>query len=466
MDVDRELYAIRRQLRELSAGIPFRRAPELERLVSFVDAQTLPIHSWYRFKEGFHPRLLPELCRHAAFRPRKSALLLDPFAGVGTSLLAAQFHPEVGIREAVGIEHNPFIAFVASTKAGWDTLPPDQMERLLLSIRANACLDGATPPPLATLFNEKIFAPQVMRGLLALRNGIGSLGPPGRGGLIDAAWLCYASIIEDVGNFEKDGRALRIRPVSKAADPVEVLGERWQRFRQDVVKAKQMVPRNSIDLRVVRGDGITLTSAAGSVDIVAPESVEILFYSPPYLNMTDYTEVYKVEAWLLSFIDTHDEFRSVREKTVRSHPSIQFRRGRRTLDGLASRCAVGRAIAGLDTFLTTHATTPWHRRAATVVADYFDDMLASFRAQWRVATPGALAVCVVGNSAFSGRQRDRKGNIQDRWVLPVPTDVLLARLAQEVGFRVREVLIARQLVARNFRSQWSRESILVLEKPS
>ena len=47
-------------------------------------------------------------------------------------------------------------------------------------------------------------------------------------------------------------------------------------------------------------------------------------YSPPYLNCIDYTEVYKLELWLLELVKTQAEFRQVRLGTLRSHPSVKF----------------------------------------------------------------------------------------------------------------------------------------------
>ena len=76
----------------------------------------LPVHGWYRFPAGFSADWAEsvvqshrELIGNFAF--------LDPFAGVGTSVLAAE---SKGIR-SYGIEAQPFIARIAQAKLLWYT---------------------------------------------------------------------------------------------------------------------------------------------------------------------------------------------------------------------------------------------------------------------------------------------------------------------------------------------------------
>jgi hypothetical protein len=47
-------------------------------------------------------------------------------------------------------------------------------------------------------------------------------------------------------------------------------------------------------------------------------------FSPPYLNCIDYTELYKIELWLMEHIASQEQFRETRLGTLRSHPSVKF----------------------------------------------------------------------------------------------------------------------------------------------
>ena len=55
--------------------------PELAPLVHWRGGAHLPIHRWYRYREGFSPELIPAL--GLGYR------ILDPFCGSGTSAVSA-----------------------------------------------------------------------------------------------------------------------------------------------------------------------------------------------------------------------------------------------------------------------------------------------------------------------------------------------------------------------------------------
>ncbi len=72
--------------------------------------------------------MLPALL--AAYPPsERQCSLLDPYCGVGTTLLAAQMLQDYKL-QSVGIEYNPFIRFVADTKTQWHLVDPSALERI------------------------------------------------------------------------------------------------------------------------------------------------------------------------------------------------------------------------------------------------------------------------------------------------------------------------------------------------
>jgi hypothetical protein len=188
-------------------------------------------------------------------------------------------------------------------------------------------------------------------------------------------------------------------------------------------------------------------------------SVGLFVYSPPYLNCIDYTEVYKLELWLLGFVRTQKEFRELRLGTLRSHPSVDFPE-RGYLDGI-------RAEPAAELVENVSAFTTWaHRRGETgrTIRRYFEDMYRVFQEQHRVLEPGGWIACVVGNSTFS--RREKVGRVsQELWRLPILTDVLLARLAELAGLEHAQIWRARDLRPRNVSQGAARESVVVARKP-
>ncbi len=84
---------------------------------TFTDNMKLPIHRWYRYSAGFSAEWVEqEILDHLNNNRDANMRILDPFAGSGTTLLAA----ESTQTKAVGFEPHPFIHRVAKAKLGWN----------------------------------------------------------------------------------------------------------------------------------------------------------------------------------------------------------------------------------------------------------------------------------------------------------------------------------------------------------
>ena len=69
-----------------------------------------PIQRWYRYKEGFSIQFVNKVINE--FRDDHTKVILDPFAGSGTTIVAAN---RLGMK-GIGFEVNPFSHFLLSTK--------------------------------------------------------------------------------------------------------------------------------------------------------------------------------------------------------------------------------------------------------------------------------------------------------------------------------------------------------------
>src|SRR5688572_24385980 len=87
-----------------------------------LDFQDRAFHDWYRFVLSYPPHLVQDYIND--FQLNQNSLLLDPFCGTGTTLVAGKL---MGIR-TVGLEANPIAHFASSVKLEWG-IDPD----LLLS---------------------------------------------------------------------------------------------------------------------------------------------------------------------------------------------------------------------------------------------------------------------------------------------------------------------------------------------
>jgi hypothetical protein len=398
--------------------------------------------------------------------------VIDVFAGVGTTALALR---ETGFDCVVGVEYSPFSQFVGETKLAWADLSLESVRSAINEFLEFEVSDEFSPPILSSFRNEEIFDPDTLHSLLSAREHLGTLpvGEKERSFLL----LGLAAIVEDVSGAMKDGRALRIlherkrvsklltarEPPSVTGDPVrDVLGVQLSGMKEDVADLSgcRKVAR-AATAHHLRGDARDLAQIELSAGkrALTHGSASFSIFSPPYLNCIDYSEIYKLELWLLEMINSPEEFRELRLGTLRSHPSIDFPE-RGFLNELDS--PVVELIDRLSDFIERNHAQPAIGR---MVGHYFDDMYRVLVQQAWVLEPGSWMVCVVGNSTFSGRRIENEER-KEVWRIPLLTDLIIARLAEAVGLEDVQIWTARDLRARNARGAKARESAVVARKPA
>ena len=219
---------------------------------------------------------------------------------------------------------------------------------------------------------------------------------------------------------------------------------KWEAIAEDTAFLQKHVERAVLPT-VIEGDGrrpSKLGIVAGSIDLVLT--------SPPYPNNIDYSEVYKLELWLLGFIGNQEAFLGLRKKTFRSHPACS------DLDHLTDFMTELRTEGILKLLKPILARMEnngeaWRRK---VLLGYCHDMWIALKEQYQCLRKGGYAVVVVGNSLHGGTH------------LPylIPTDIIVAVLAESVGFEVEEIAVARSLRRRLTGNHFLRESMVILRK--
>lgn len=442
MILDDELPELK-ELRRVEAKFPFRTDASLADCVVATTNDARPIHRWFRFKESFAPDLLKKIIieLYPSGIPQKLSIL-DPFVGVGTTLLSAEQIsaeiPNVTIH-ATGIERNPFIHFAARAKTNWRQIDRKQLLRTGEQAIKRSKKNGIALPELTSISTGRCISKQISRRLLAIKEAIHELA---EGATRDALLLGLAASIEPLSKVRKDGRALRI--VRKTHPNIRTaLTGKWAQIQSDC-ETLAATSGSAFYSTLAHGDGRDLRSAG-----ISDESVDLVYTSPPYPNNIDYTEVYKLELWLLGFIGTEAEFLSLRKSTFRSHPTCAIPDAPPAFTAQVKKGTLGRLLGPV---LERAQVQPWRHR---LFEGYFSDMWRTLEECHRCLRKGGHAVFVVGNS-LHGKQGA---------AYLVPTDLAIAGMARSIGFEPQETIIARTLKRRLSGNHFLRESIVIVRKP-
>lgn len=419
-------------------------------LTTFNGNKSRPIHRWFTYKEGFSSTLYPWLVSKLSLVTERPIRVLDPFCGVGTSLLSAQFSIAPVHEALLGIEVNPFVAWVAKVKANWSLYNSEIIRALIPELvtklhSISASDDKKTPLLLSTVNNPDYFDPGKLGKLLAIRDFIESTIPlPEK----DFFILGWSAVLELASNLRKDGRALR-RVENRISTPVEkLLEDQWHLMFQDLLLAKgTLIPNALTPITIYNEDGRTLSSLSRAT----AEQFDLILYSPPYPNNIDYSEVYKVELWLNGFVDTQEKFKELRLSTLRSHPSVSFPQTNYMAALNATSWPV-RLTDALISALPKDSNYTWRSR---LFRGYIEDMYLSLVNQYELTKTNGHVICVIGNSVH--------GNSHYQYC--IAADLFIASLAQIIGFDIEELVIAREFTRRGLHSTFSRESVLIFRKP-
>lgn len=292
-----------------------------------------------------------------------------------------------------------------------------------------------------------MFSPHRVSQLVDAVGRVSLIGEPEA----DLLMLGVAAAAEDLSFFRKDGRALRILGPNELVESREsltterALARIWARYRADLLSLTRQ-RRGEVGLpKVLLGDGRLRPELN---EFLQGRPVGLMVYSPPYLNHIDYTEVYKVELWLLGFVKKQKEMLGLRKSTLRSHASARIPGQDVTLPD-----DVLEAIATASDIVEASGSR-WHSHFRSTASGYAMDLLLSLRWQAALLRPGRQVVCVIGNSSHG-----RAGKSAT-----IAVDLWYARLAEAAGFCVERIEVARRLRRRGTDCDFLRESVVVLRK--
>lgn len=410
-------------------------------VVNFTESVNFARHKWFYYKEGFSPSLVKKLLTEFNVN---SGLICDPFNGAGTTLTVAN---ELNLK-SIGFEVNPFAVFISNVKnTTYNSKDIENIKKFSQEIfdSANCSIDfnkyyKYIPE---NEYIQRIFDEDVMLVLLYIRENIKKIKEEKVKNLLLFTWL---NNLEALANYKKAGNGLKKKskkPDFTQASPLETLAQLMKSDLESIIKDIEMSMNYTSNPIHIHGSATHLN------EHVKDNSLDAVIFSPPYANCFDYTKIYIIELWMGEFITSVEDQKDIRMNSVRSHVHATW--PKRYEDFYLEE--LHEIIIPLIS-----SKELWSKKIPEMLNGYFADMNMVLKNIYDALKPGCSCAIIVSNSAYGG--------------VIVPTDVLLAKIAEKIGFKVLELEVERLIITSSQQyketeenKEFLRESIIKLQKP-
>lgn len=398
-----------------------------------------PVHRWAPWIAGFSAPFVQDVIEgYLPERNRSRAVVLDPFAGVATTLVEAL---KAGCN-AAGYEINGFAALVGRAKVNCVDVEPSsfrgnidafrgamlrfesQVDKQYLAEGAKGLevllgpLRGVAPPR----FKSRIafFSPAVEAKFLYALDRAQVLPEPVRSlfqTALGATMVSYSNYSYEPSLSSRPGAG---KPIIENASVGLAVLRKLSEMLDDI----QWVRQNYGSVWRNRSRDIHHGSYFQSE--VKNGTVSLLVTSPPYMNNYHYVRNTRPQLYWLGLALTGTDLRDLEHasfgkfwQTVRQGPRVGL-----TFDFPELSRAI-EDLSALNVEKQQYGGPGW----ANYVATYFNDSYRFLEVANRQLRNGAYALVVVGNSIIQGME--------------FKVDHLLAQMAEQVGLKVHEIRIVR-----------------------
>lgn len=378
------------------------------RLPTNLTTNRWPIHRWFNFIAGFSPEFVSQ-CIQEAGLVKGEGMLIDPFAGLSTALVQANFESVC----SVGFETHPFFYDISLAKI----CPPsstqniDHIKSICYSVRPFAGELEKVWSPTATVFLRKIVSERSLRYLASAMLAEEAISRPER----PLFRLILSRVLELAAHSQTDGIYKAPTTLKDSLEYSIALRKVCDEVRFDVESVggnlrplAKLHPESSENMKRLK-DG----------------SCSLCVTSPPYLNNFDFAEMTRLQLYFWRYAGSWGEITErVRRRLIVNTTTAPTDLKRRQTEFSASLSESLRS--DLKPLIERLKQRRQHKAGKKdyhlLVYPYFAQMRNVFLELRRVLRPRSNFHLIVADSALYG--------------VHMPTHQLLASLMAETGFEV------------------------------
>lgn len=389
-------------------------------LLNYSDELNKPFQRWYRYKEGFSVELVEQLIKE--YSKNKKGIILDPFLGSGSTLLAANNMGYSG----VGFELNPFSFFLSKCKLEqYTTEIIEQFKRKyekILQLAEDVKSEYALPK---LSISDKVFGDEIQKYYMNIGMLIENCNEDER--IVNLLKLGWLACLEPLCNYRKAGNGLKFKKYVKPRiitvnDARVMFLDEYQNMYIDLLKSKSI-------------GNVTIynESCMNMSKRIKPNSIEGIIFSPPYANCFDYTEIYKLELWFGKFVSEYSDLKKLRNASLHSH-----------LNGDLNIEVESKSETLSKLLVELQQKELWDKKIPKMLQLYYDDMFKVLDESYKALDDKGFCCIVVGNSAYGG--------------IVFPADLILAEYAEKIGFKVDKIEVDRYIITSSQQYEMTKET--------
>lgn len=389
---------------------------------AFGTNKTLPIHRWVPWIAGFSADFVQGALKR--YLPDRGTVL-DPFCGVGTTLVEATLEGH----DAIGFEINPYAVLASRAKAGAARISSSILRKEISRYRTffseydRPDYKPRSSPPAGFRTRTAFYSPRVLRRVLLFHDFAGSVDEPD---VRDLFRLAFASTMVQFSNYSYEpslGRRTSAGRQEIKDYPVnEVIAAKLEEMEHDIRWMQERVDGDLASSRVMHESFFKFR------DLLEPGTVDLIITSPPYLNNYHYNRNTRPQLYWLGFASSPKDLQPLEGanfgkfwQTVREHPCLD-------LDFDLPQSDLRERLATLrkrHPEKGIYGGNGW----ANYAAAYFNDCRRFAEGIRYALRREGSALVVIGNSILQG--------------VLIPTDRYFAEIAEAVGLELVQIHVPR-----------------------
>ena len=388
---------------------------------SFLSNKLLPVHRWVPWIAGFSSSFVRGVIENKLFA---KGIILDPFAGVGTTLVEAAL---IG-HDVIGFEINPYAALSCQVKINAHKLSPQKIRQETGRLRQfyySTVTNGYSPiseSPSGFRTRKAFYSPAVLRKVLIIQDFINRLNDAQTQEIFR---LAFASTMVHYSNYSYEP-SLGTRSAAGKSDVedfsvFDVIAEKLDKIASDVEWVVD-IQHASINAQIIK------SSFFDCQKYLEAASVDLVITSPPYLNNYHYIRNTRPHLYWLGFAEKPNDTKILEHQNFGKYWQTVRELDVVNLDFPNPPKDLIEQIAYLRTLNIErgiYSGNGW----ANYAASYFNDCYRFVQKLRYVLKPGSSAFIVIGNSILQG--------------VMLPTDLHLSRIAEQSGLEIIGINIPR-----------------------